>query len=521
MQGRGIFEMRQDTVLAEIKYGYLGLVLGLLCFMGAVLLLFWNERQVIKNLKTLRQVRQAVISVPSDRIDPQHDGRVVYLHGHASTDETLTDPVFQVSANALRLRRVSEMYQWQETPPSGTGPGRGAGKTGPPTFRYRKIWSDQVIASDRFNQRKGHQNPRTFRYPTMTFEAQKATLGAFRLHPDVVRHIEGFKDISTVDAGAARRNYGRPIHVLKKGYFIGRDPKKPAIGDLRIRFQVVRPCTISVIASQGGNMLAPFRTEGGEPLAMVQVGVVRPKKVLNPVSGRSGFLNWTLRMAGFLLMGFMALIFVQPLFSALGVFFFMEEAGQKEALFAVLSLAMVFTLVPVAAAWIFYGTTLGLSLLTIAAVILLALKILFRAETGVGMLPDLLEGPEGEEPVPARPARAIPRPLKARKPPGPETPDEARKQDLRRKRRAWMEKGLELYQAGDFTKAIQVFTKVISEHPGYATAYYNRGLVYRKTDRAKHALKDLKMAAKLGHQKARRLFLTKKRREAGSGLKAK
>ncbi len=66
-----------------------------------------------------------------------------------------------------------------------------------------------------------------------------------------------------------------------------------------------------------------------------------------------------------------------------------------------------------------------------------------------------------------------------------------------------VEKGKNLYRAGDYRQAISVLSSAIDLRPDYAAAYYTRAIVYFKIGDAKQAENDLKEASYLGHKKAK------------------
>src|SRR6266545_951095 len=92
-----------------------GIFLGWIPFLGAVVLLFWNEGRAVKTQRALSEGSKCVTSIPADRITPANDGCLVHVQGLVDTKETLADPLFGVAVQALRLRRVVETYQWRET----------------------------------------------------------------------------------------------------------------------------------------------------------------------------------------------------------------------------------------------------------------------------------------------------------------------------------------------------------------------------------------------------------------------
>lgn len=67
-------------------------------------------------------------------------------------------------------------------------------------------------------------------------------------------------------------------------------------------------------------------------------------------------------------------------------------------------------------------------------------------------------------------------------------------------------KGKGLYKAGDFEEAIRIFSVFIDFNPKASQAYYNRGMAYYKLEKQAEAIKDLKRAIELGHEKARQFL---------------
>src|SRR5687768_7217856 len=90
-------------------------VIGILMMIGALPMLFWNEGRAVRTAESLGEGRGAAVSVSSEKVDPAKEGKLVHTMGRAKTADTVSDPVFGVSANAIALRRKVEMYQWKET----------------------------------------------------------------------------------------------------------------------------------------------------------------------------------------------------------------------------------------------------------------------------------------------------------------------------------------------------------------------------------------------------------------------
>src|ERR1017187_8760795 len=108
-------EVTTQSWFGRIGESIKGILVGLLLVAGAVILLLWNEGRAIKRAKTLSEGAKGVVTVSTDRIEPANEGKLVHLIGMATTTEKLADPEFGVSATALKIRRIAEMYQWKES----------------------------------------------------------------------------------------------------------------------------------------------------------------------------------------------------------------------------------------------------------------------------------------------------------------------------------------------------------------------------------------------------------------------
>lgn len=56
----------------------------------------------------------AIILKPYDKVNPENDGRVVYISANLAIDEHLTETEYGISIQAVKLKRRVQMYQWVE-----------------------------------------------------------------------------------------------------------------------------------------------------------------------------------------------------------------------------------------------------------------------------------------------------------------------------------------------------------------------------------------------------------------------
>src|SRR5512135_619445 len=128
--------------LSRLGNAFLGIPIGVILFIASFVILFWNEGRAVHTAQSLSTGEKAVISISSDTVDHANEGKLVHVGGLATTDQTVKDPRFDVSAQALRLRRNVQMFQWKEdsrTEPRGK---LGGGEEQVTRFTYSKIWSE-------------------------------------------------------------------------------------------------------------------------------------------------------------------------------------------------------------------------------------------------------------------------------------------------------------------------------------------------------------------------------------------
>ena len=174
-------EVTSRSWFGRIKDSIAGTLFGLLLFLGAFVLLFWNEGRAVDTHKMLQEGASAVISVGSGQVVPANEGKLIHVSGKATTNDELTDPIFEVTINALALRRKVEMLQWAESSKSETKKKLGGGTETVTTYSYSKDWSETVVDASQFRKSKGHKNPDTMIMSSESWQAENVNLGAFAL----------------------------------------------------------------------------------------------------------------------------------------------------------------------------------------------------------------------------------------------------------------------------------------------------------------------------------------------------
>ena len=395
-----------------------GILAGLVIFVLAFPVLFWNEGRTVHRAKALAE-GESVCEESPETPDVALDGKLVHVTAEAVSDETLADDLFPVSVTGIRLRRVVEMYQWQEDSKSETKKNLGGSTDTVTTYTYHKRWLDRAEDSSDF-QEAGHDNP-PMPIDDAEVQASAVRLGGFELSDAVVGGIGGEKALAfdpgeggfqppfpaetAVIGGVVylRPGLRRPAQDTGKTAPTNAAPETaaaatvaetaadvtvatnaapaaavpsfataPEIGDVRVSFRYVPNHTVSVVAKQTGSGLGAFQTKNG-PVLLVSDGAKTAEEMFAAAKSANKMIAWLIRLGGFLMMLFGVRMVLGPLEVLADVVPFIGRiVGFGTGLVAAI-VAIPCTLVTIAIAWIAYRPVLGIALLVgaVASVVLL------------------------------------------------------------------------------------------------------------------------------------------------------
>jgi hypothetical protein len=393
-------EVTSRSWISRIGKSIVGVLIGLVLFLVAFPLLFWNEGRAVERYKTLQEGGGVVVTVPAERVDPANSGKLVHVTGRADTEETLSDSVFGVSVHALKLKRIVEMYQWEEDEERKTRKKVGGGTETVTSYSYQKTWSTRVIDSGDFKQRSGHENPGAMPWDSSQWVASEVTLGEFRMSPSLVGKIGSWERVSVNDTGRLPPTLTGRAALHDGGFYVGADPYSPQIGDVRVTFREVQPTDVSVIAAQVGGSFEPYRAEAGGTIELLQTGIHSSEAMIQKAIQSNKILTWILRGVGFLIMFIGLGMIFKPLSVLADVLPFLGNlAGAGTGLVAFV-LAAALSAVTIGIAWLFYRPLLGISLLVVATLLVFGVLRLLRKGKKKAAAPPPPPPPPVPPPVP-------------------------------------------------------------------------------------------------------------------------
>lgn len=374
-----VTEVTQTGWFSRIGNAFKGILFGLILLLGGIGLLWWNEGRAVYRAQDLNEGVASVVSVQNAPVLPENEGKLVHMTGTASTDDVLKDEMFGMEQHALRLKRVVEVYQWEEKSSSKEEKNLGGSTKTTTTYTYDKKWAEGIIDSSKFHEKAGHTNPGHVAFESEEWMASSITLGAFQMTPTLVRAINTWKTLPVASEIVTAKKTAMPqLQLDGDGLFIGENKMSPNVGDLRIRFKFVAPCEVSLFAKQRGDTFEPYLTSRGGELLRLQVGNVSAANMFQAAQDENTTLAWILRALGtfIIFIGF-TLIF-KPLSVLADLIPFVGSLVEVGTSLVALLLTLPIALTTIAMAWVFYRPLIGIPLLAVAVagIFLLAKKIM-------------------------------------------------------------------------------------------------------------------------------------------------
>lgn len=383
-----VTEVQTESYFSRLGNSFKGIGGGLLLFLIAFPLLFWNEGRAVKRAKALETGAGAVVSVQADKVDPANEGKLVHVTAKADTKDVLTDPLFKISSTAIRLERRVEMYQWKQNESSKTEKQLGGGTKKTTVYTYEKVWSDKPVNSAYFKE-AGHENP-GFPFESEKLRANHVTLGDFLLNDSLVDRLGDSRKLPVpadykLPATLSGKSDAAYVHVSRKSSAPSQVSQEqpadnagdaaltePAIGDLRISWYAVVPHEVSIVARQTGKTFSAYPV-GSESILLIADSVQSAEAMFQSAQSANSAMTWFLRIAGLVMMYVGLSCVLRPLSVLMDVIPFLGDLiGAGISLISFL-IALPCSLVTIAVAWIYYRPLLGIGLLVVAAALIVFL----------------------------------------------------------------------------------------------------------------------------------------------------
>lgn len=391
---------------------------GFIMFCLATALLWWNEGRAVKTDKMLNEAEKVCIDMENpNKMDPAMEGELVCASALATTEDVLTDDKFGFSETAIGLQRRVEYYQWVEHEQTKKEDKLGGKEVTTTTYTYSLEWTLAPVNSSQFKD-PAYQTRNFVLAQVENGEqwAENVKFGAYKL-PESLFHSMSSREAVVLDINkdllAQYDKAGRDIDLRINGkavnsnvnpnpnadtqavpdsvktvigdsipqenkvdldyvhqqgnvLYIGRTPAAPQVGDVRVTFEKVVPAKVTIIAKVKGDTFTKFKAKNGKTFQTLVMGVQDSAEIFESEHAANNTWLWILRIVGIMLV----------IAGLKGIFGFLETILKVVPFIANIFgwgvgvvctvVGIVWSLIVIALAWLFYRPLLGIGLLALA-----------------------------------------------------------------------------------------------------------------------------------------------------------
>jgi hypothetical protein len=337
-----------------------GIFVGIILIILSCILLYWNEGNYVQTAAGIAEVKGSVQEITGDKVDPAMEGKPVHLTANTKAGSTLEDPPFGVSAKAIRLSRQVQLYEWVESTKTEKRKKLGGGEETITTYDYNKQWVTNHQDSSAFKE-KGHENPAPAGEISPTvINSTDSTIGAFKLQDPVLSHLDSYTKLPLQNITLPG---DKKFKVSNDMLYQGKDPATPAVGDIKIEYQVVNPGQLSLIAKQAGNSFDTYVTKNGTKCLYVKAGAHSAPEMIADAEESNSMITWVLRLVGWVLMCIGFSLLLGPIAAVANIIPFLGDLVEMGTGLFGCATGTVLSLICIAVGWIFARPLVGIAIL--------------------------------------------------------------------------------------------------------------------------------------------------------------
>ena len=403
-------EVKTTSYGTRVGNSFKGIGGGIILFIAATVLLWWNEGRAVKTTKMLNEAQGAYVEMENpSKIDHALDGELVHATAVATTQDSLVDARFGFGATAISLQRSVEYYQWVEHAESKSEDKLGGKEVTTTTYTYTKEWVSSPVQSSEFKDPE-YQNKNmvlTVVEPETQW-AQNVSFGAYKLNEALTHGISSrepvqlaiseniLKDLNDGISRIQKKDSLNYVHQDANVLYIGRVPSSPEVGDVRITWEKVVPAKVTIISQVDGDTFKAYKAKNGKTFQTLVMGKKDASEIFESEHSANKLLLWVLRILGVILVitGLKGIFgFLETLLKV--VPFLANILGWGVSLVCTV-VGLVWSLIVIGLAWVTYRPVLGISLLVIAG--LLVWVFAFKGKEQLKKLTAKASGQPDEQP---------------------------------------------------------------------------------------------------------------------------
>lgn len=364
-------KISSQSWFSRIGHSLKGTIIGFLLLLGAIILIWWNEGRAVRTARGLEEGIENVVVLKKPLLAADNNGKLIHFHGEFFVADSLFDDEFNIAVEAIKLKRIVEMYQWKETSKTTSQKKVGGGKEQVTEYTYIKEWSSSLIDADQFEIVSGHENPDQF--PIVAYEENLSDvfIGDFSMTPEILSQVNEYEYLKLTSSNCITSN-GTVIKEtdskdqLMTQIYIGKGTKNnPEIGDVKVSFQIIPIREYSIIALQESGTLKPYPTESGTEIILVSLGNISANDMFKNALTANNVLTWGLRFFGLILMFISLSLMGQLIETVTDIVPILGSIAQLGVKLFASVISFFLTTMIIGFAWIYYRPLLGSILILI------------------------------------------------------------------------------------------------------------------------------------------------------------
>lgn len=315
--GEGMVAESETTgYFSQLGDSFGGICIGILLFLGAFPLLWWNEGRAVDTYNAINEGRKIVVPIDPSVYDSANDAQLVYATGFVQPLENITDDAFGYGVfGKTQMERTVEMYQWIETSRTVKKKNIGGSTTKTTEYSYSKQWRTDLVSSSSFkNEVYRNTNPTVMPYTSETIRST-VVMGDFTIPDDFINQVSTETNLDTAPTIANNTaitsnllyDFSYKTSDYPSGFYFGNNSLTPAVGDTRVTYSVYEGGQASIIAQQssaesGEPSFEPYIASSGTTLYRIEKGTVSPEAMFDNATSENKSITMILRIVGAIVM---------------------------------------------------------------------------------------------------------------------------------------------------------------------------------------------------------------------------
>lgn len=253
---------------------------------------------------SLNEAYNEAITIKSDNAgyykerSRDYENKLVHLTGEIKVQEALGETSYNILVQAVKLRKIVEIYQWQEEYTENKF--EMTDESFSRNYYYYQEWSEKLIDSRGFHS-LSHQNPTKKPMESKITVAEKVYIGEFEISDEAKYMFNTWIDIT---ADTRPEDYFIKMHG--NAYYHTEDLFNLQTGDMRVRFQFagLEGDVYTIVGRFEKGKINPFINKRGRKILLLSKGSLSKEEIFHLEHSAITKDIWFTRFFSFILIMF-------------------------------------------------------------------------------------------------------------------------------------------------------------------------------------------------------------------------